>query len=121
MMISIKDGDIEVVDGLIVMVDGAEELRQHIEIRLGLWRGEVFYNTDEGADYGNLVFPAENRSDMLGELRRVVLGTPGVTACTLEIESETETKIFVRGTFIGSVELLNDMIRGEFGPVEIGT
>ncbi len=120
MMLSILDGDLEFTNGQLVLVEGAEEIRQHIEIRLGLWRGEAFYDVDEGADYRDLVLPAENRDDMLGELRRVVLGTPGVTDCQLKIETSTAEKITISGTYVGNTDVLNDIIRGEFGPVEIG-
>jgi hypothetical protein len=124
-MLSIKpngDGnpDLEVVDGLVQMVDGAEEIRQHLEIRLRLWRGEVFFNVDEGVDYADLVFPAEDPNDVLGELRRVALGTPGVLDAALTIASLTPNKIEVTGSYTASVEAERNLIREELAPITIG-
>lgn len=124
MMISmtVVDGvrDIEVVDGLVVLVEGEEELRQHIEMRLELWRGEVFYDLDEGPDYADLILPALDPAEGLGDLRRVVMGTPGVTDARLSIVAKGPGTLTIQGSYIGNLELQNDMIRGEFGPVQIG-
>lgn len=119
MMFAIKDGDLHVVNGEIQAVEGAEEIRQHIEIRLGLWRGEAFYNVDEGVDYADLVMPAQDRRDVLGELRRVVLGTPGVLTCSLQIVSQGPATLTVRGQFTASISARDDLIRQEFGPITI--
>lgn len=113
------NADLHVVNGQIQMVDGAEAIRQHLETRLALWRGEAFYNIDEGVDYADLVFPAEDRMTVAGELRRVALGTPGVLTATIEILSESPDVIVVRGAYTASVEARDEIIREEFGPIEI--
>lgn len=113
MMFSIKDGDLEVVDGVLVMVEGAEMMRQHLEIRLKIFRGEVFYNLLEGVDYIDLVFPFEDASEVGGEFRRVAMGTPGIQAVNLKITT-AQTYLTVEGRFIGSLAAQNDLVRGEF-------
>lgn len=114
-----SDGDLAFVDGELQAVEGGEEIRQHLETRLRLWRREAFYNVDEGVDYADLVMPALDRGDVLGELRRVALGTPGVLTATLVIVSQDPATLTVRGTFTANVETRNDLIRAEFGPITI--
>lgn len=113
MMFSIKDGDLEVVDGMLVMVEGAEMMRQHLEIRLKIWRGEVFYAMDEGVDYRDLVFPFDDPAVVGGEFRRVAMGTPGIQAVNLQITTD-QTYLYVAGRFIGSLAAQNDLVRSEF-------
>lgn len=114
MMLSIKDGDLEVVDGMVVMVEGEEMLRQHCEIRLGIYRGEVFYNLLEGVDYIDLVFPAEDPVEVLGEFRRVAMGTPGVEAVEMGIVDNTPEKMTIAGQFIGDTGVQAELVLAEF-------
>jgi hypothetical protein len=119
MMLSVVDGDLEFVDGQLVLVEGLEEIRQHVVIRLLLWRGELFYDLEDGVDYRDLVLPALERTSVLGELRRVILGTPGVLDATVILESETDTSLVLRGEILADLQELDDVIRAEFGPVTI--
>jgi hypothetical protein len=119
MMLSVVDGDLEFVDGQLVLVEDLEEIRQHVVIRLLLWRGELFYDLEDGVDYRDLVLPALERTSVLGELRRVILGTPGVLDATVILESETDTSLVLRGEIVADLQELDDVIRAEFGPVTI--
>lgn len=120
-MLSLGPGDVDIamVNGSLVEVTGLEEVRQHLVMRLRLWRGELWYNTFDGVDYENLIFPARNVDDVLGELRKVALGTPGVTECTLAIEKIGPDKMTVSGSFIADLVELDDLIKAEFGPIDI--
>lgn len=118
--LKLTDGDLDITNGQLSEVSGLDEIRQHIETRLKTWRGERFYDKNGGVDYGDVVFPAEDRDAVLGELRREALGTPGVTDAVLVIVSEGPASITVRGTFIANLTELDDLIRAEFGPIEIG-
>ena len=111
--------DIAIEGGSVVEVSGLEEIRQHLIMRLKLWRGELWYNVLDGVDYADLVFPARDAAEVLGELRKVAMGTPGITEATIELVSMTAEKMVIRGTFIANLEELDDMIRGEFGPIDI--
>ena len=118
-MLATLDGDLAIVDGELQEVSGVEEVRQHLEMRLKLWRGELFYNVDDGVDYRDLIFPARDQAEVLGELRKVAAATPGVTEVTLQLVSADPEKIVVAGTFIADLAELDDIIRAEFGPIEI--
>lgn len=120
MLATTADGtDIAVVNGSLVEVTGLDEIRQHLEMRLKLWRGELWYNVADGVDYADLVFPARNVGEVLGELRKVAMATPGVSEATVELVSFTPEKMTVRGSFIADLQELDDLIRAEFGPIDI--
>ena len=120
MLATTADGtDIAVVNGSLVEVTGLDEIRQHLEMRLKLWRGELWYNVADGVDYADLVFPARNVGEVLGELRKVAMATPGVSGATVELVSFTPEKMTVRGSFIADLQELDDLIRAEFGPIDI--
>lgn len=118
-MLAVANNDLAMVNGSLVEVSGVEEVRQHLEMRLKLWRGELWYNTDDGVDYADLVFPARDQAEVLGELRKVAAATPGVTDVVLVLVSATPEKMVVAGTFIADLADLDDFIRSEFGPVTI--
>jgi len=118
--LKLSGGDLDITGGRLSEVSGLDEIRQHLETRLKTWRGERFYDATGGVDYGDVVFPAEDRDAVLGELRREALGIPGVTDATLIITSDEPARLEVRGTFIASLSELDDLIRAEFGPIEIG-
>jgi hypothetical protein len=111
--------DILIEGGSLVEVSGLEEIRQHLIMRLKLWRGELWYNVLDGVDYADLVFPARDAAEVLGELRKVALATPGVTEATIELISFSPEKMVIRGSFIADLVELDDMIRAEFGPIDI--
>lgn len=120
MLATTADGtDIAVVNGSLVEVTGLDEIRQHLEMRLKLWRSELWYNVADGVDYADLVFPARNVGEVLGELRKVAMATPGVSEATVELVSFTPEKMTVRGSFIADLQELDDLIRAEFGPIDI--
>lgn len=111
--------DIAIEGGSLVEVSGLEEIRQHLVMRLKLWRGELWYNVLDGVDYADLVFPARDAAEVFGELRKVAMATPGITEATVELVSFDALKMVIRGTFIADLQELDDLIRGEFGPIDI--
>lgn len=52
--IFLRDGDIELVNGNIVLVSGPDRVRQLIENALSIRRGEWFYNTTTGLNHEQL-------------------------------------------------------------------
>ncbi|RYM52008.1 DUF2634 domain-containing protein [Serratia proteamaculans] len=47
----LESGKIVFTNGLLQYVDGAERVRQQIEFRLSLWRGEWFLDSEFGTPY----------------------------------------------------------------------
>lgn len=47
----LENGKIVFTNGLLQYVDGAERVRQQIEFRLSLWRGEWFLDSEFGTPY----------------------------------------------------------------------
>ena len=120
MLATTADGtDIAVENGSLVEVTGLDEIRQYLEMRLKLWRGELWYNVADGVDYADLVFPARDADEVLGELRKVAMATPGVSEATIDMVSFSPEKMTVRGSFIADLQELDDLIRAEFGPIDI--
>ena len=72
-------GDIDIENGQLVMVEGQEEIRQHLEQRLRSFLGEWFLDQTIGIPYFDdilkkNVIPSEVESIFINE----ILSTPGV-------------------------------------------
>ena len=80
-------GDLVRENGSFVRVTGAEEIAQHVRVKLRLIRGECFmdrtlgirYFSEEQAD-GAVFAKGTSLDDIGGEFRFAALDTPGVTA-----------------------------------------
>lgn len=46
-----KEGDLDLLSSDLLWVDGAERVKQQLEIKLRLWQGEWFLNTEFGTPY----------------------------------------------------------------------
>lgn len=46
-----KQGDLDLLSSDLYWVDGAERVKQQLEIKLKLWQGEWFLNTEFGTPY----------------------------------------------------------------------
>lgn len=75
-----SDGDIELVDGDLSLVEGVEAIGQSAKQRLKLYLGEWFLNINAGVPWFQVVF-VKNPNLLLIEaiLRDVVLLTPGIS------------------------------------------
>lgn len=94
-------------NGSFVRLGGAEEIAQHIRVRLRLIRGEVQTNTTLGMRYlGFLLDKATAPERKEGEIIDTILGTPGVLSVdtfSSELnESNRELSVTFDGT--GSVD-----------------
>lgn len=83
-MIDLKnnpDGSISFVDGNIQFVDGAERVRQQLEFRLSLWRGEWFLDTDFGTPYRQSILgKGLSLAGALAAIKAEIMDVEGVTA-----------------------------------------
>ena len=86
-------GDLDIVDGELAWVTGQDAIAQHIAFRLRTWLGESRYNTSEGVPYLQVIFrPGTTDQSRRFILEQAVIGTPGVTGCTIDtpvIDPET--------------------------------
>lgn len=75
------DGDLDVSAGDLSLVDGAARVRQQIQIKLKLWRGEWFLDTEFGTPYLQSILGKQlTLSGALAALRQSILEVGGVIA-----------------------------------------
>lgn len=80
---TLKDNKIVFLSGNLQYVDGAERVRQQIEFRLSLWRGEWFLDGDFGTPYlQNILGKQLTINGALAAIRSEVMSVEGVTAIT---------------------------------------
>ena len=67
----------------LVLVDGAEQVRQQLLIKLKLWRGEWFLDTEFGTPYLQQILGKQlTMSGAIVALRKSILEVQGVTQIT---------------------------------------
>lgn len=72
-------GDLDIEDGDIAFVTGADAIAQHCSIRLKTFLGEYWLNQNIGIDYfGKILIKNPNMAVVQSLFRRTILGTPGV-------------------------------------------
>lgn len=69
----LKDGDIVIEKGEILMVEGQDELVQSVQIGLGTNKGEWFLNLEEGVDYLLLVDKTASEAEKREEIYNAVM------------------------------------------------
>jgi hypothetical protein len=87
-------GDLAIVNGELSFVTGQAAIAQHIAFRLRTFLQESRYNRSEGAPWYQILFRPET-TDLSRKsiLTQAVLGTPGVTGCTLnDIVADPQTR-----------------------------
>lgn len=85
MMIDFKitDGKWDFSGGNIQFVDGAERVRQQLELRLSLWRGEWFLDSEFGTPYQQSILgKALTLEGALAAIRAEILKVEGVQTIT---------------------------------------
>jgi hypothetical protein len=93
-LLATATGDLDIVDGELAWVTGQDAIAQHIAFRLRTFLNESRYNTSEGVPWTQVIFrPGTNDQSRKFILEQVVMGTPGVTGCTLnDLETDPETR-----------------------------
>lgn len=99
-------------------VSGEDAIRQHLQVRLRLIKGECPWDLDLGVDYfGTVLRKGATDSEIATELQRVILGTPGVASLrSLDLArdkaSRTLAVAFKVVTDVGLVEALVPLLEG---------
>jgi hypothetical protein len=76
-----SDGDLDVSAGDLSLVDGAARVRQQIQIKLKLWRGEWFLDTEFGTPYLPTILGKQlTLSGALAAIRKSIMEVDGVSA-----------------------------------------
>lgn len=95
-MIDIKcsDGKWLFENGNIVLIDGAERVRQQLEFRLSLWRGEWFLDPSFGTPYNNNILGKALTVDgAVAAIRGQIMAVDGVNTITeLDYNFERKTR-----------------------------
>ncbi len=81
-------------DGDLVLIDGAERVRQQLEMRLSLWRGEWFLDTAFGTPYrDNILGKALTVDGAVAAIRREIMDVDGITTITrLDYDYERKSR-----------------------------
>lgn len=75
--------DLYLLDNDLVMLDGAERVRQHLAIKLKLWSGEWFLDTEFGTPYTAEVLGKQiSLAGSVAALKASILAVNGVQAIT---------------------------------------
>lgn len=77
------DNDLDLSRGDMRLIDGAERVRQQIAIKLKLWQGEWFLDTDFGTPYLAAILGKQlTLSGAIAAIRKSVLEVEGVRKIT---------------------------------------
>lgn len=76
----LTDNKVVFTNGLLQYVDGAERVRQQVEFRLNLWRGEWFLDSQFGTPYlQDILGKQVTLNGALSAIRTEILAVEGVT------------------------------------------
>lgn len=94
--IKYKTGEPVLVNGDFVLVEGAEEVRQHVEILLGLYRGEARSDQDAGLDKEIVFAAGVTEAEIAQHVAEVIRSAPGIVyvaqpSVTLDAATRTLT------------------------------
>jgi hypothetical protein len=89
-----NQGDMAIIDGEISFVTGQAAIAQHIAFRIRTFLGESRYNRSEGVPWYQVIFrPSTTNQARKFIITEVVLGTKGVTGCTMDdIDLDPQTR-----------------------------
>ncbi len=87
-LLQTSDGDIDITNGRMSLVTGAEEKRQKIENRLELGKGEWFLDTREGTPWLQSILGSKNPDlSIPGRvLRSVIVSVEGIVDATVLLD-----------------------------------
>lgn len=71
-------GDLKLTSGALGVVDGADTVRQMLELRLSIWQGEWFADTAVGVPYRGFLGVKGATAFAESQLRRAISTCPGV-------------------------------------------
>jgi len=108
-------GDLAIENGDLVLLTGADAIRQHLKIRLRTFKGEWFLDQRLGVPYFDKILVKNPSLPQVTSLyRKVITDTPGVTALldlavSLDNAARRLTVTFAAETTDGPVELTEEV------------
>ena len=110
MDLKLTDYDLEIVNGDLSFVRGAEAITQDIQMRLRTWLGETPYDQAAGVPYIQVIFQRGVELDAVRFiLENRILDTPGVEQVTsLDLELDARTRVLSvsgRALLEGDIEI----------------
>lgn len=100
-------GDIVFTNGSIAFVDEREAVRQHCRTRLRMIRGDSLLRDDAGLDL-DLLGSGVPLDSIEGELRTIILGTPGIVSIDeATLAPDEDDPRVVTYTFAATIDLAN--------------
>lgn len=94
MDLKLTNYDMDITDGLLSFVTGAEAVRQHVEMRLRTWLGESVYDRSAGVPYTQVIFQkGVTAASIRFILTNIVEATPGIDeVLSLEVDIDPRTR-----------------------------
>lgn len=97
------------------LINSPAAVAQCINTRLGLIKGEWFLDTAEGTDWGGKILGRQPKAGYDAEIRRVILGTPGVTQITAYSSDLTNRALAVNATVLTAYSAQSLALSAAFG------
>jgi len=110
MDLMLTDYDLDITDGELSFVRGAEAIAQDVRMRLRTWLGETPYDQAAGVPYLQVIFERGVSQEAIRfVIENRILDTPGVEQVTsLEVQVNPQTReatIVGRALLVGDVEI----------------
>ena len=108
-------GDLESVNGDLVLAAGADAIAQHIKVRLRMFEGEWFLDPRQGLPYFRKILQkTPDVSSIGGIFRRAILDTPGVTSLSsFSVELNRQTRALSLN-FVAKIDTDEELTFREF-------
>ncbi len=109
-------GDLDLVNGDIRLIQGLDQVRQRIEVRLQTQRGEWDFDSLLGLDYlGEILIMNPDLGLVRSRVLELVASTPGVLQVS-NIETTLEDRVLtIRFVFLVDPDFLTDDERADLG------
>jgi hypothetical protein len=90
----LTDYDMDLTNGDLSFVNGAEAIGQAVTMRLRTWLGETVYDVSAGVPYLQVIFAERNPNlnSIQFILERTILNTPGVLTVALDLQLNREDR-----------------------------
>lgn len=97
------------------LINSPQGVAQCINTRLGLIKGEWFLDTKEGTDWGGKILGRQPKAGYDAEIRRVILGTQGVSQITAYSSDLTNRALTINATVMTDYSAQALVLSAAFG------
>jgi hypothetical protein len=90
----LTDYDMDLTNGDLSFINGAEAIGQDVTMRLRTWLGETVYDQSAGVPYTQVIFAERNPNlnSIQFILEQTILNTPGMLTVELDLKLDRETR-----------------------------